>query len=621
MTVENTDLFLVSRSGTNYSIESQNLMARLEDNDLMLVSRDGINYKVTGLDVKNSIGIGGNDLVPSSPPFGSVTTLDTDFSSDGRIGFSTDGVNYYISTSIPINTTYYVDWTSGINTIPHGSTYISTITSYYSDIDTTTTTTFSIVVDKLPGSISLGSSTGTTPLTFYEADTLYPSEFNAPTSIWVSTNSSSAQLQVGRGGWFTAPTSPDTNFVSPNEELLLRHQTLAGSETVTTTTLYVGYGSAFGENVSSSFITTNEAVGVNTPSITSPTDGATDVNPNSLTVVSSAYSTFGAAGTHVSSDWEIASDSGFTSIVDSLSASTSNLESWTRTYTAPATFYVRTRHRSANGYVSGWSAGSEFTTSVYYDWRVVVTLGAAKGGNGSVPVGRNGGSGSFTLDSTDSHSSPPGTLAWITATQGQTGYVPGGSGGSGYAGGGNGHTYTRQSGGGGGSTVVKLDGTAIAVAGGGGGGGGGDTSTKGRGGQGGGVGLAGDAGESHDHVPGGAGGSVSLSAGGGASGAQSDPSPGGAGGGGGGGGGGGDDEGGGTTRAGGGGGGGGGKYTDDGTIHDYRMYNVSGTTGGSSNGYATFTKYRSPVGAGSWTLIGSTSVGAGSNSSISIASI
>lgn len=56
MTVNNTDTFLVERSGTSYKLQAQNLMADLQDTDLMLVERNGTSYKATGSDIKNSLG-------------------------------------------------------------------------------------------------------------------------------------------------------------------------------------------------------------------------------------------------------------------------------------------------------------------------------------------------------------------------------------------------------------------------------------------------------------------------------------------------------------------------------------------------------------------------------------
>ena len=55
MTVNDTDKFLVNRSGSSYHLEAQNLMAELQDDDLMLVNRNSKSYKVTGAEIKNSL--------------------------------------------------------------------------------------------------------------------------------------------------------------------------------------------------------------------------------------------------------------------------------------------------------------------------------------------------------------------------------------------------------------------------------------------------------------------------------------------------------------------------------------------------------------------------------------
>ena len=55
MTVKDSDKFLVTRSKTSYSVETQNLMAELKDDDLMMVSRGGQAYKATGKDIKDSL--------------------------------------------------------------------------------------------------------------------------------------------------------------------------------------------------------------------------------------------------------------------------------------------------------------------------------------------------------------------------------------------------------------------------------------------------------------------------------------------------------------------------------------------------------------------------------------
>ena len=59
--IQDTDTFLVNRSGTSYQIKAEDVVDKLQDDDLMLVNRDGVSYKATGEDIKDS-------LVPQLPP-------------------------------------------------------------------------------------------------------------------------------------------------------------------------------------------------------------------------------------------------------------------------------------------------------------------------------------------------------------------------------------------------------------------------------------------------------------------------------------------------------------------------------------------------------------------------
>ena len=71
----------------------------------------------------------------------------------------------------------------------------------------------------------------------------------------------------------------------------------------------------------------NLKVRVLKPSITSPTDGEQNVSTN-VTLQSSAFATEGGTDTHISSDWEIATDPNFENIVASSYGDTENLTSW-----------------------------------------------------------------------------------------------------------------------------------------------------------------------------------------------------------------------------------------------------------------------------------------------------
>ena len=77
MTVNDTDKFLVNRSGSSYHLEAQNLMAELQDDDLMLVNRSGKSYKATGAEIKESLKPPAEVIKPQiiAPPNGAGTTI------------------------------------------------------------------------------------------------------------------------------------------------------------------------------------------------------------------------------------------------------------------------------------------------------------------------------------------------------------------------------------------------------------------------------------------------------------------------------------------------------------------------------------------------------------------
>jgi hypothetical protein len=65
MAIQDSDLFIVSRDGANYTVPAATSMA-IEDTDLLLVSRAGANYKVTGQEFKDYAG---------GPPLGESTEI------------------------------------------------------------------------------------------------------------------------------------------------------------------------------------------------------------------------------------------------------------------------------------------------------------------------------------------------------------------------------------------------------------------------------------------------------------------------------------------------------------------------------------------------------------------
>ena len=109
-----------------------------------------------------------------------------------------------------------------------------------------------------------------------------------------------------------------------------------------------------------------QGAGVTTPTNSSPSNGATDQN-GTVTLTSSAFAWYGLSDTHLNSDWQLATDAGFTSIVQSASADATNKTSWTVSgISASQTYYWRVRHRGANNGVSAWSAGTSFVTKAAF---------------------------------------------------------------------------------------------------------------------------------------------------------------------------------------------------------------------------------------------------------------
>jgi hypothetical protein len=97
------------------------------------------------------------------------------------------------------------------------------------------------------------------------------------------------------------------------------------------------------------------ASGVQTPVVTTPASSPYSyyvgtIVGNSYTFATGAFVALGVADTHLNSDWQLASDSGFNTIVQSSMASTNNKTTWAQTLSSTGTFYLRVRHRgTANG--------------------------------------------------------------------------------------------------------------------------------------------------------------------------------------------------------------------------------------------------------------------------------
>lgn len=118
-------------------------------------------------------------------------------------------------------------------------------------------------------------------------------------------------------------------------------------------------------------------VGVQTPTNVSPSNGATDQN-GSVTLTASAFDWLGVADTHASSDWQVSTDSGFTSLVANVVGDTVNKTSYTVTgLSTSQTYYWRVRYTGTNNVTSNWSTPTTFATKANFGG-----LAGAQGGQG-----------------------------------------------------------------------------------------------------------------------------------------------------------------------------------------------------------------------------------------------
>lgn len=100
------------------------------------------------------------------------------------------------------------------------------------------------------------------------------------------------------------------------------------------------------------------------PVISAPTNGSTNQPTASLSVTASAFVPVGDSSTHTSSDWQLATDSGFTSVILQSLNDTTNKTTWSPSVTlnVNTTYYLRVRYKGSNGNFSSYSSTSSFTT-------------------------------------------------------------------------------------------------------------------------------------------------------------------------------------------------------------------------------------------------------------------
>ena len=156
----------------------------------------------------------------------------------------------------------------------------------------------------------------------------------------------------------------DSSFATIVETEVSGLESLTASSLTTVTQYYARLKYISGTHISEWSPTvafTTMAAGITAPTITSPTTGATGMG-DAVAITSNAYGTFGNSETHLSSTWQVATDSSFATIISTSVADTSNKVSWVVSGLLVSTvYYLRVKYSSTT-YTSGYSSTVSFTT-------------------------------------------------------------------------------------------------------------------------------------------------------------------------------------------------------------------------------------------------------------------
>ena len=192
--------------------------------------------------------------------------------------------------------------------------------------------------------------------------------------------------------WQIATDSSFINKVVDIEHDPLQLTTLTLTSVLAISTVYYVRAKHTGLELTSKWgqvqrFTTLTAI-IATPSIVVPTDGAVDVQYTTI-ITGSTYTPAGHTESHLSTDWQIATDIGFTTIVHQRMGDTTNLTTIGSTIRQLSgvlentQYYARVRYRSAT-HESLWSSTVGFTTEAIFDYLESQKLGASDGAVGDM---------------------------------------------------------------------------------------------------------------------------------------------------------------------------------------------------------------------------------------------
>lgn len=176
----------------------------------------------------------------------------------------------------------------------------------------------------------------------------------------------------GVQGPATVTIGSSTNFTITNYDIFTTYTLTAISgtvdrngDTISYTAPSVGGAGGFVLNGRQVNITV-QTVQPNAPSLT-VVDVASGLSNAAFNCTGSAFSMNTGSNTHASSDWQIASDAAFTTVVSQSLNDATNKTSWTSGALAlSTTYYTRVRYRDSAGNVSGYSNVVTTTTKSGY---------------------------------------------------------------------------------------------------------------------------------------------------------------------------------------------------------------------------------------------------------------
>ena len=126
-TLQDTDLFVVDRNGTNYKLP-HNQMSTLQDTDLLVVERNGTNYKIEAVDLDlgptGSIDTPVAVLTPlngagtnAGTPYEPLSTAITAVGGAGQLVYSTDTIASVVTGGTLTSISCFQDASSGSSAV------------------------------------------------------------------------------------------------------------------------------------------------------------------------------------------------------------------------------------------------------------------------------------------------------------------------------------------------------------------------------------------------------------------------------------------------------------------------------------------------------------------------